>query len=111
MYERNSCFHRFFLFVLQDVFIKYRGPSFEVQVGLHELLGHGSGKLLAQDEKGAFNFNRHTVINPKTGGLLRSWYKPSETWDSKFSTIASTYEECRAECVGLYLCVNEEVLR
>uniref|UniRef100_A0A8D3CPH0 Dipeptidyl peptidase 3 n=1 Tax=Scophthalmus maximus TaxID=52904 RepID=A0A8D3CPH0_SCOMX len=71
----------------KDLFVKLNGPSFEVQVGLHELLGHGSGKL-----------------------FVSSWYRGSETWDSKFSTIASSYEECRAECVGLYLCLKKNVL-
>lgn len=63
-----------------------------------------------QNEDGTFNFNENTVI-PDTEANVKSWYKPGETWDIIFQEIASTYEECRAECVGLYLCLNNKVLR
>lgn len=95
----------------QELYRRLADHSFEVQVGLHELLGHGSGRLLREEADGKFNFDRAKVVSTIDNKPVTSWYKPGETWGSKFTTIASSYEECRAETVGLHLCTNDQVLK
>lgn len=89
---------------------KYRIPAFELQVGLHELLGHGSGKLLKKERNGTFNFPSD-LVDPLTGEVVSSYYESSDTYDSKFGSLSSAYEECRAEAVGLYLSLEPSVLK
>ena len=83
----------------EDQSLMHRGnEAFSVQVGLHELLGHGSGALFTE---GAIPAG---AVNPFTQEAIQHGYKEGETWSSVFNALANTYEECRAECVGLYLC-------
>ncbi|KAF7512386.1 hypothetical protein GJ744_001321 [Endocarpon pusillum] len=91
---------------------KFRDPAFEVQVGIHELLGHGTGKLLQEIEPGVYNFDHvNPPTNPVTNKTVSTWYKPGQTWSSVFGPIASSYEECRAECVAMVLGCDFEILK
>ncbi|KAK3056253.1 hypothetical protein LTR09_002760 [Extremus antarcticus] len=96
----------------QTVYDKYKDEAFEVQVGLHELLGHGCGKLLQETEPGKYNFDIHNPpISPVTGEKVSTYYKPGETWGSVFGGMGPSYEECRAECVAMSLCPDYGILQ
>ncbi|KAJ4464816.1 aflatoxin-detoxifizyme [Lentinula lateritia] len=84
--------------------------AFELQVANHELLGHGSGKLLKENGDGSKNFDP-SVINPLTGDPVTSWYKPGQTPDAVLGEVSSSVEECRAETVALFLVGNRDILK
>merc|ERR1739844_179054 len=88
---------------------RLRLRTYEIKVGLHELLGHGSGKMLRKEPDGTLNFDEG-LINPLDGKLITKVYEEGETYKNKFPKISSAYEECRAESVALYLSNNDDVL-
>ncbi|CAK7230471.1 hypothetical protein SBRCBS47491_007596 [Sporothrix bragantina] len=95
-----------------ELYQKYRDGSFEVQVGLHELTGHGCGKLLQETSPGVYNFDHaNPPVSPITNKPVTTWYKPGQTWGSVFGGLAGAYEECRAELVAMYLSCEFPVLK
>ncbi|KAJ3579685.1 hypothetical protein NPX13_g886 [Xylaria arbuscula] len=91
-----------------EVYQKYRDGAFEVQVGLHELTGHGCGKLLQETSPGVFNFDKESPpVSPLTQKPITTWYKPGQTWGSVFGSLA----ECRAELVAMFLSCEFPVLK
>ncbi|CAI4772295.1 conserved hypothetical protein [Saccharomyces cerevisiae RM11-1a] len=93
----------------RPIFEKYQSDSFEVQVGIHELLGHGSGKLLTEFTDG-FNFDKENPPLGLDGKPVSTYYKVGETWGSKFGQLAGPFEECRAEVIAMFLLTNKKIL-
>ncbi|OJK02562.1 hypothetical protein ASPACDRAFT_76958 [Aspergillus aculeatus ATCC 16872] len=94
------------------VYSENRDAAFEVQVGIHELLGHGTGKLLQETSPGQYNFDiSNPPVSPVTNKPVTTWYKPGQTWGSVFGAVSSSYEECRAECVAMVLSCDFEILK
>lgn len=92
-----------------DLMVKYDTEAFTLIVALHELLGHGTGKLLIQNvDTKEFNFDREKVKNPFTGEPISTFYMSNETWSGKFGKIHSGYEECRADTVAMFLMQYKE---
>lgn len=95
----------------RSVYEDCRDAAFEVQVGLHELLGHGCGKLLQETESGKFNFDsKNPPRSPIDNTPVSSYYKPGQTWGGVFGSLAASYEECRAECVAMVLSCDFDIL-
>lgn len=93
-----------------ELFVRMYSQADQVLTGLHELIGHGSGKLFRQEEDGGpLNYDADLVKNPCTGELVKTYYKPGESYGSVFAALASAMEECRAECVSLYLGVDADI--
>lgn len=95
---------------LADFTTHYEDAKF-IQVALHELLGHGTGKLLHIDEKtGKPNF-AEGLKDPFTGEVVKEFYKEKETFESRFGHMHSAYEECRADSVAQYLSCYELAMK
>lgn len=76
---------------------------------VHELFGHGTGKLLAESAPGVLNYEEKPV-SPLTGQVIESHYALGQTWTGVFGKLAATVEECRAILVSEYLMDDKEML-
>lgn len=94
-----------------ETFQKHKFPAYYLWVVLHELLGHGTGKMMCQMSENEYNFDiRNPPTDPLTGRAISSWYRPGQTWTGQFADLATTVDECRAELVGAYLMDDAELL-
>ncbi|KAE8824347.1 hypothetical protein PTNB85_08904 [Pyrenophora teres f. teres] len=94
-----------------DSFQRAKYPAYYWWVVLHELLGHGTGRMMAEEEEGNFNFDIHNPpVSPLSGKPITTWYKLGQTWTGQFGDLATTVDECRAELVGAYLMDDVELL-
>ncbi|KAF8418055.1 peptidase family M49-domain-containing protein [Tirmania nivea] len=83
-------------------FMKVRGPAFELQVGLHEHLGHGTGKLLSELTLGNYNLDTNNPpIDPLTKEKITTWYKPGQlgvvclvTWPQAMKSAEQSVSQC-----------------
>lgn len=82
-----------------------------VTTAVHELIGHGAGKLLSETTSGQWNFDKkNPPISPLTKKPIDTWYKQGQTWTGVFEDIAPSVEECRATLVSEYLIDNKDLL-
>lgn len=94
-----------------ELFKRDKYPAYYWYVVLHEIYGHGTGKMMVQASSNEYNFDiENPPLDPLTGLPIRTWYKPGQTWTGQFGDLATTVDECRAELVGAYLMDDRELL-
>lgn len=102
-------------FILESEVENFRARrplEFDISTAIHELLGHGSGQLLAETEPGVFNFDHaNPPVSPLDGKPISSWYKVGQTFSSVFGRISGAYSECHAECTALFLADNTDIMQ
>jgi dipeptidyl-peptidase-3 len=96
-------------FLTDDIiptFIRYFRATRTLNVAIHELYGHGSGRLFS-----AADVARGDIPDLLTPGkFVKTFYKEGETYQEAFGSLQASYEECRAETTSLHLGLKDEVL-
>jgi dipeptidyl-peptidase III len=97
----------------QDVagYQKHKSHATYLWIVFHELMGHGTGRMMVQEDDEIYNFDiTRPPVDPLTGTPITSWYRPGQTWTGQFTDLATTVDECRAELVGAYLMDDRDIL-
>jgi dipeptidyl-peptidase III len=90
---------------------RHKSHATYLWIVFHELLGHGTGRMMVQESVNKYNFDMsNPPIDPLTGKPITSWYLPGQTWTGQFADLATTVDECRAELVGAYLMDDKDIL-
>ncbi|CAD8147171.1 unnamed protein product [Paramecium octaurelia] len=95
----------------QEIFYKHQTEAIFLVIALHELIGHGAGKVFMKDKDGNLNFNLENTVNPLTNQKVNSFYNPGEQWHGKFGEFSGAMEECKADATALYLTTYDDVVK
>ena len=88
-----------------ETVMKYYSDADNIATASHELYGHGSAKLLREEDVKSGKVP--DLLNPNR--VVKTFYKEGETAEKAMGGIYSAFEECRAEATSLYLAFFDEV--
>ena len=97
---------------MREAFKKGEFHAYYLWVVAHEILGHGTGRMMIETAPGEFNFDpAHPPISPITHEPIKTWYKLGQTWTGVFKDLATTVDECKSELVGVYMMDHVDYLK